>query len=360
MAVLVRPTATQSAWERVDKSLAHWEKRTGRALPRPIVLEGDVCRPDLNLGAPELHWIAHHCHAIVHAAASLTFVGSDPQREPWLTNVEGTRRVLDLCRRCEIRQFHYISTAYVCGLREGLILETELDLGQPMSNDYERSKLEAEKLVHRAALPQPATVYRPSIIVGDSQTGYTSGFHGFYAMVKLAHTLASQVSLRSTTARKVFRALNLRGHERKDYVPVDWVSAVLTHLLGCPEHHGRTYHLTATESTPVTLWSQVIQDAVETYSPLANPADVTRRDARWFGDMFRQQSEVYRSYWRDDPPFDRTHTKVAAGHLPCPAMDYDRLLRMARFAICTNFGKRPPAPQCDPESLQPVTTIEDA
>jgi hypothetical protein len=179
-------------------------------------------------------------------------------------------------------------------------------------------------------------------------------------MVKLAHTLASQVSLRSTTARKVFRALNLRGHERKDYVPVDWVSAVLTHLLGCPEHHGRTYHLTATESTPVTLWSQVIQDAVETYSPLANPADVTRRDARWFGDMFRQQSEVYRSYWRDDPPFDRTHTKVAAGHLPCPAMDYDRLLRMARFAICTNFGKRPPAPQCDPESLQPVTTIEDA
>ena len=80
MAVLVRPTATQSARERVDKSLAHWEKRTGRALPRPIVLEGDVCRPDLNLGAPELHWIAHHCHAIVHAAASLTFVGADPER----------------------------------------------------------------------------------------------------------------------------------------------------------------------------------------------------------------------------------------------------------------------------------------
>ncbi len=76
--------------------------------------------------------------------------------------------------------------------------------------------------------------------------------------------------------------------------------------------------------------------------------------------MFRQQSEVYRSYWRDDPPFDRTHTKAAAGHLPCPAMDYDRLLRMARFAICTNFGKRPPAPQCDPESRQPVTTIEEA
>jgi thioester reductase-like protein len=360
VAVLVRPTETQSARERIEASLAHWEERIGQVLPQPRVFEGDLCRPDLNLTATDLHWVAHHCHAVIHSAASLTFFGSDRQREPWLTNVEGTRRVLDLCGRCAIRQFHYVSTAYVCGLREGPVRETELDLGQPMGNDYERRKLEAERLVRSAALPQPPTLYRPSIIVGDSQTGYTSAFHGFYAMVKLAHTLASQVSLRSTTAKMVFRAFRLKGHERKDYVPVDWVSAVITHLLGRPEHHGTTYHLTAAEPTPVALWSRAIQDAIERYSRLADPSDSTRRNAKWFREMFLKQSEVYRSYWRDDPQFDRAHTSAAAPHLPCPMVDYDMLLRMAQFAICTNFGKRPQAPRPREGLLQTVVTPEGA
>ena len=360
MAVLVRPTETQSARERVDVSLANWEERTGQVLPRPVVLEGDLCRPDAGLTASDLHWVANHCRAVIHGAASLIFFGPDRQKEPWLTNVEGTRRVLDLCGRCGIREFHHVSTAYVCGLREGPILETEIDLGQQMGNDYERSKLEAEKLVRSAALLQPPTIYRPSIIVGDSQTGYTSAFHGFYAMVKLAHTLASQIVHRSTTAEMVFQAFNLKGHEQKDYVPVDWVSAVITHLLGRPEHHGKTYHLTAAEPTPVALWSRAIQDAVRRYSRMADPSDSSRRDARWFEEMFLGQAEIYRSYWRDDPRFDRTHTATAAPHLPCPVVDYDMLLQMAEYAIRTNFGRRPQAPRPRDGLLQTVVTPEGA
>jgi thioester reductase-like protein len=339
IAALVRPTETQSAQERIDASLARWEEQIGQVLPRPVVLEGDLCRPDLSLTASDFDWIAKHCHAVIHGAASLTFFGLDRRSEPWLTNVEGTRRVLDLCGRCGIRQLHHVSTAYVCGLREGPILETELDLGQPMGNDYERSKLEAEKLVRSAALPQPPTIYRPSIIVGDSRTGYTSAFHGFYAMVKLAHTLCSQVAVGSITAEMIFRAFNLTGCERKDYVPVDWVSAVIAHVLGRPEHHGRTYHLTAAQPTPVALWSRVIQEAVERYSRWTDPSDPACRDAAWGQEMFVQQAEIYRSYWRDDPQFDRTHTEAAVGHLPCPIVDHDMLLRMARFAICTNFSR---------------------
>jgi nucleoside-diphosphate-sugar epimerase len=248
-----------------------------------------------------------------------------------------------------------VSTAYVCGLREGPILETELDLGQPTGNDYERSKLEAEKMVKSADLPEPPTIYRPSIIVGDSQTGYTSSFHGFYAMVKLAHTLAAHVPFRSITARRVVRALRLRGHERKDCVPVDWVSAVITYLVGHPEYHGRTYHLTAAEPTPVALWSQVIQDAVEQCSRLADPRHSALHGAKWFRETFLGQSEIYRSYLRDDPLFDRAHTSKAAVHLPCPAMDYDRYLRMAQFAIRTNFGRCPRMPAGE-TSLRAVVT----
>jgi thioester reductase-like protein len=340
MAVLLRPAGGASARQRIDASLARWESETGEVLPRPVVIEGDLCRPDLGLTASDQQWIGRNCRAVVHNAARLTFYGTDHQREPWLSNVEGTRSLLDLCRRCGIQQFHHVSTAYVCGLREGRIIETELDLGQEMGNDYERSKAEAERLVRGADLGCPPTIYRPSIIIGDSRTGYTSTFHGFYTMVRLAHTLAGQMVLGSITARLLVEAFGMDGHERKDYVPVDWVSSVITHLLGVPTHHGRTYHLTAAEPTPVAVWSRAIQDAVERYSPLADPSDPTSRDARWFVDMFQGQARVYRAYWRDDPQFDRTHTVAAASHLPCPTVDYEILMRMARFAIRTNFGRR--------------------
>jgi len=347
LAVLVRPSGSESARQRIDALLTRWEDQTGRLLPRPVVFEGDLCRPDLGLDASDERWIGRHCRAVLHNAAILTFYGTDRQREPWTSNVEGTRNILDLCRRCRIRQFHHISTAYVCGLREGRILEAELDVGQEMGNDYERSKVEAEKLVRSACLEQPATIYRPSIIVGDSQTGYTSTFHGFYALVRLAHTLASQMVLGSITAELLIEAFNMDGHERKDYVPVDWVSSVIAHLLGRPEHHGRTYHMTAAEPTPVAVWSRAIQHAVEQCSSLADPSDPTSRDAQWFVELFRGQAAIYRAYWRDDPKFDRTNTIAALAHLPCPAVDYDMLLRMARFAIQMNFGRRRRTPMSE-------------
>ncbi|MHC4070927.1 MAG: SDR family oxidoreductase, partial [Planctomycetota bacterium] len=338
---LVRPTKTESARQRVDVSLAQWEEQIGQALPRPVVLEGDLSSPDLNLTASKLRWIAHHCSAVIHSAASLTFFGSDRLSEPWLSNVEGTRHLLELCSRWRIRQFHYVSTAYVCGIRKGRILETELDVGQEMGNDYERSKLEAEKLVCCASFEDPPTIYRPSIIVGDSRTGYTSSFHGFYAIVKLVHTLASRMVRSSISAEWMIDAFGQSGNEGKNFVSVDWVSNVITQLLGRPENHGRTYHLTSQEPISVAIWGQAIQDAVERYSPWANPSDPTHCDARWFEEMVRRHVEVYKAYWQDDPQFDRMHTVAAAPHLPCPSVDHDMLVQMARFAIKTNFGKSP-------------------
>jgi hypothetical protein len=55
--------------------------------------------------------------------------------------------------------------------------------------------------------------------------------------------------------------------------------------------------------------------------------------------MFRSQSDIYQTYWRDDPVFDCTNTTAAAPHLPCPVVDHEMLMRMARFAIQSNFGK---------------------
>jgi thioester reductase-like protein len=144
LAVLVRPSRRESGRQRVEAILSRCEAELGTVLSRPVVIEGELTEPDLGLDGAGLRWISRHCRSVIHNAANLTFHGSGREGEPWHTNFDGTRRILDLCRTTGIRRFHYISTAYVCGLREGRVLETELDVGQTPGNDYEMSKIEAE------------------------------------------------------------------------------------------------------------------------------------------------------------------------------------------------------------------------
>ena len=84
-----------------------------------------------------------------------------------------------------------------------------------------------------------------------------------------------------------------------------------------------------------------MQEAVERFSRAASPDDPERCDEQWFADNLSAQLDVYRSYFRNDPTFDRTNTAAVAGHLPCPTLDHPRLLRMARFAIEDDFGRAP-------------------
>ncbi len=344
MAVLARPSKQESAKQRIETILARWEEDLGQALPRPVVLEGDLSEVDLDLDSPSIEWISQHCDSLIHNAASLTFYSTDRNSEPWLSNVNGTRRVLELCRVAGIRKFHHVSTAYVCGMREDRVFENELDIGQEMGNDYERSKVEAEQAIHDADFLDAPTFYRPSIIVGDSRTGYTTTFHGFYAMLKLAHALVSKVVLGATGGAPLMAELGLGGPERKNFVPVDWVSAAITHLYSRPEHHGKTYHLTSPSPTRVADMTAVIQEAVETYSTLASPDDACRCDGEWFESTFSSELAIYRAYLRDDPNFDCTNLNAAAPHLPCPDISNEMLMRTAEFAIMTNFGRPKPRP----------------
>ena len=192
LAVLVRPGGRKSAAARVDALLNDWQARTGVRPAAPKVLSGDLHAEDLGLSADDRAWVGDHCAAVLHNAASLAFqTGHDG--EPFASNVGGTERVLDLCREAGVRTLHHVSTAYVAGLRTGTVLETDRDVGQTPANVYERSKLDAERLVEAAAKRghlDTVTCLRPSIIVGDSRTGFTTTFHGFYAFLRVVHLIA--------------------------------------------------------------------------------------------------------------------------------------------------------------------------
>jgi thioester reductase-like protein len=353
LAVLSRRDEMSTAAERVEAIMSMWDERIGRSVPRPVVLEGDITAPDLGLDRASRQWVAQHCDRVLHNAASLTFQTAGPEAEPWLSNVQGTRNVLELCRAAKIRQFHHVSTAYVCGARQGLNLESELDVGQQWGNDYERSKVEAEKLVRSAEFLDGPTFHRPSIILGDSRTGYTSTFHAFYAPLQLACLIAAKLDWgdpRPDERLRVLSMMNMRGDETKNFVPVDWVSSVMTAIVRTPSLHGATYHLTNPQPATVSLMQDVVLEAVR---PLMRkspaPAAVPNSDLD-LASMFRDKLRVYESYWRDDPKFDCRATQAAFPQLPCPVVDREMLLKFAKYAISTGFGwprKRPPVPVFD-------------
>lgn len=351
VAVLVRGSRTAAAEARVDELIRDWRDVAGAEVPRPVVLEGDITLPGLGLSATARAWVADHVTDLVHSAASLAFDRRDADGEPYASNVGGTANVLDFCRATGIRRLHHVSTAYVCGLRRGRILESELDVGQTLGNDYETSKLQAEQAVRDAGHLDVLTVYRPSIIVGDLVHGFTNTFHGFYKPLRIVQPFAQAFVAASLAPGSLLDVLGMSGGERKNLVPVDWVSAVMSRIILDPALHGGTYHLTSTRPTSAATLGRVFEEMVGEMA--STPANGSRPqgptlDPALLARLFGDQMQVYRAYWRDDPEFDVTATRRAVPDLPAPAIDEATIRRLCRFAIATNFswppvGPRPPA-----------------
>jgi len=341
LAVLARRSRRATAAERIDRLLAGWERALGRKLPRPVVLEGDLTKPGCGLSSDARRWLVGHCNRLLNNAASLSFFNADRAGEPWRTNVAGTHNLLDLTDTAGIRDLEHVSTAYVCGVRTDLISEDELVVDQPFGNDYERSKADAEAAIRAAGHLDSVTVYRPSIIVGDSQTGYTSTYHGFFAVLRLGHTLLTRVPIGTTSGPALLRLLGIAATDCKNFVPVDWVSAVISQAVGRPEAAGQTLHLTHPEPMSMQDMAETVQEATETYSDAASPDDPACCDEAWFADNLKNQLQVYQHYFRNDPIFDRTTTEQVAEHLPVPDLDRDTMMRMSKFAIAHEFGRQP-------------------
>jgi thioester reductase-like protein len=360
VSVLVRDAPEAPAAERVAELVAFGSEALGRQLPLPFVLSGELRRPGLGLGPAERHRLATGCGTVIHAAASVHF---QPSRdgEPWATNVDGTQHLLDLCRSMGIGELHHVSTAFVCGDRKGPVSEEDLDRGQRFHNAYEASKFEAERRVRRASGVH-ATIYRPSVIVGDSRTGYTCTYHGIYRFLHLAARLAEATRGGGVRPRRLPLRLPFSGEEPHNLVPVDWVARAIVDVLGRPRWHGRTYHLAGTD--PVQ--SRVIKETAEKVLRLAGVewagaqelADPTHLE-RLFLDNLRD----YWPYLRGDAIFACRNAGTALAHLPPPRVDGPMLARLIRFAELDQWGHagararppgqpKPPGPQTEPDCAQ--------
>lgn len=342
LAVIVRPSRRETAAERIEGICQFWEREIGKPLPRPVVLSGDISEPGVGLTDDDRKWIAGHCYRIIHSAAILEFFGKDREREPWRTNLGGTQNVLELCRETGLTEMHYISTAYVAGLQEGRVMEEELDKGQSFRNDYEESKFESEKLVREADFLDRPTIYRPAVIAGDYNTGYTSTYHGIYLYLRLLALLVPEIPVDENGKHPTPIKLNMTGREHRNIIPVDWVSDVTCRLLEMPEARGKTFHLAPEE--PMTA-GEIIDYCSEYfnttgYEYCGDDPDFEGDDqAAEFANSLIPNITTYEAYERTDNTFDLTNLKSLLPDLMAPKIDKTIMFRYLDFGEADKWGK---------------------
>ena len=146
------------------------------------IVSGNICAEHLGLDEALYTSLAVRVTHIIHSAAMVKF--SAPIEKARAINVEGTKQVLAFGRRAQecgsLQRFAYISTAYVSGRREGIIYEDELLPAALFANSYEQANHEAEAQVRTQMAFLPISIFRPSIIIGDSKTGKTMSFNVVY------------------------------------------------------------------------------------------------------------------------------------------------------------------------------------
>jgi thioester reductase-like protein len=337
---LVRADDEGEATARMRAQLASFFGHEDPHAGRVVAVPGDIERPGLGLDEGSRRRLAERVSAIVHVAASVTF--SLPLEEARRVNREGTARLLefaDLCMECGgLRLFSYVSTAYVAGTHSGTFHEHELGLGQGFRNSYERSKFEAEQLVRSYADRVPIQIFRPSIVVGERDSGWTASFNVVYAPLR-AFTLGA------------FHALPGRRSAPVDVVSVDYVADAMFELATSPAHSGDTYHLVAgRQAATVGRLMELSADYFGRQTPpLLPPAlyrTVVHRPLLALSRPRRRRtlrlSEAYFPYFSTDVIYDdfRARTRLdAAGIMPAPVERYFE--RLADFAVATRWGKEP-------------------
>lgn len=196
------------------------------------VLLGDVADMHLGLSGNEYRALCETVTEVFHCASGM-WLGLDAA-QMFRINVEGTKNALELAADARgLSRFNHLSTAHVSGDRVGVIDEDELAAGQRFRNDFEESKFEAELLVRRAMAALPATIFRPSIVVGDSRTGEIDRFEGPYAIAILL--VASPVAVPLPLPGNGVAPLNV--------VPIDFVAEAMARIGSDPRAVGRTFHL---------------------------------------------------------------------------------------------------------------------
>ncbi len=201
---------------------------------RVCIIRGDITQDNLGLTDEAYKELAQKITHVVHTAAMVQF--EKPKAILEKINVTGTKNVLNFAKTCHTLNptFHvygHVSTAYVAGKCRGVVTENDLTADHGFKNHYESTKFAAEALVHAVKGTLPVIIFRPSIILGNSQTGVVTRSNVIFPLVQVVKKCQPKFFPCNTDCRL-------------DMVGVDYVAQAMFYLLMDSTAIGHVFHLT--------------------------------------------------------------------------------------------------------------------
>jgi NAD(P)-dependent dehydrogenase (short-subunit alcohol dehydrogenase family) len=197
---------------KVPALLEYWGVTKARAIP----VYGDLTTKKLGVSAEAVRALKGKIDHAYHLAAVYDL--SADEESQVRVNIEGTRNMVELAKAIDVGHLHHVSSIAAAGLYEGVFREDMFEEAEGLEHPYFMTKHESEKIVRKEA-KVPWTVYRPALVVGDSNTGEMDKIDGPYYFFKLIQRMRQLLP-------PWMPSVGLEGG-RINIVPVDFVVAAL-------------------------------------------------------------------------------------------------------------------------------------
>jgi thioester reductase-like protein len=332
--LLARARDAQEARERLWRSLQlHMDfARFERYLNERVrIFLGDITQAGFGLAQDDYRELVRTTDSVIHCAASLN---RKSEKSCLNVNLRGTLEVIQLAMRARddhgLRRFSQVSTVAVAGQRSNEVVEEDaaIDWNRSDYDPYARTKKFSEEMVRQLLPDVPRTIFRPSIVLGDSRRPETNQFD----MVRAFAFLAG------------LPALPFRASDRIDIVPVDFVAGAIAtlHQKEKPEHE--IYHLSSgVHSETFVELTDALAKAQGKRGPMFVPGlerpsakmvDALAGRAGRIGGLARLL-KVFLPYLVWNTVFDNTRVTHELGRQPAPFSQY--CFPLLRFSRGNNF-----------------------
>jgi thioester reductase-like protein len=328
--VLVRGKDVQDAAVRLWKALQlhmDFPRFYEHLQTRIRIFPGDITVSQFGLNRDDYDRLIHTTDSVIHCAASLN---RKSEKSCLNVNLRGTLEVVQLARRSHyyhgLRRFSNVSTVAVAGKRQNELVTEDRAIEWDRSDydPYARTKKFCEHMV-RELLPEvPITIFRPSIVLGDSRYADTTQFDMVRAFVFLAG----------------LKALPFRPTDKIDIVNVNFVADAIAALHQKAEPKYDTYHLSSgMESQTFRELTTALAAAQNQRPPLFLPflekafnatvnTIASRNSPRGYGASLMK---VFMPYLTWNTVFDNTRVTTELGKSPVPFSKYSHsLLKFSR------------------------------
>jgi len=295
------------------------------------IFRGDLTDTRFGLGEDEYDRLIHTTDSVIHCAASLN---RKSEKSCLNVNLRGTLEVVQLAMRSNhyhgLRRFSHVSTVAVAGKRQNEVVTEDRAIEWDRSDydPYARTKKFCEHMIRQLLPDVPKTIFRPSIVLGDSRYPQTTQFDMVKAFVFLAG----------------LPVLPFRPKDKIDIVNADFVADAIATLHQKENPRYDIYHLSSgVESQTFREITTALATAQQKRRPvfipvLEKPFDATvnvlanrKAPVGYSASLMK----VFMPYLTWNTVFDNTRVVSELGRKPAPFSRYS--YGLLRFSQENNF-----------------------